>query len=190
MNFQFFYRGRKAQESAPFELLIAIILMTFVIFVGMVALDKLQKSECDGKIEKQLEEISQALQSVTSNKGLVNLVVNFQGCGVNPDVRLKDEADAYICNVFCGSQKRTCSLLHFTAKSIDDTKIKCVNISALTEFKSNLDSGPCEKRDTKNLILVDWDTDNIDEGIYTITSPFSLSTIQIPTVCVYKKNKL
>ena len=43
---------QKGQEEGPFELLIAVILMTFVIFIGIQAMDILRVQTCEGKAEK------------------------------------------------------------------------------------------------------------------------------------------
>jgi hypothetical protein len=49
------------QEAAPFELLIAVIVMGFVIFAGMSAMEQLWLQKCYGTTDAKLEEMKASL---------------------------------------------------------------------------------------------------------------------------------
>ena len=61
--------SQKGQEAAPFELLIAVITMTFVIVVGLNAMSTLLRAQCEGKIDQNMEELKTALETVAKGEG-------------------------------------------------------------------------------------------------------------------------
>ena len=63
------FLGEKGQEAAPFELLIAVILMGFVIVVGIYATQQLEKQKCFQESNKKMEELKEAMEIVSKGKG-------------------------------------------------------------------------------------------------------------------------
>ena len=59
---------QKGQQSAPFELLIAVILMTFVIYVGYIAIQQVETNNCVQENDSILSEFKFSLEKVGSGK--------------------------------------------------------------------------------------------------------------------------
>ncbi len=178
----------KGQTSMPFELLIAVILMGFVMFVGLIALDTLKKAELQGQIQKQLEEIVQKVEAVSQTHVQQNLSVTVHKAGKNSQIKIFTDTSQRRCSIFCGSQKRTCTLISYTAEGFNPITL-CLNISATTVFGSQSSTGACVNRDIaeEELVLVDWRTDGVLEGKYILDSPQTLLKSEVPTICAYKK---
>ncbi len=108
--------NRKGQESAPFELLIAVIIMGFVIFVGMNAMKELSLQKCKGETESKLESLKTALQIVVTQKSPQSISYNTSSC-FNPDkeiTKLVEKTDPLVCANYCGVAKNVCTILQYS----------------------------------------------------------------------------
>jgi len=181
--------GQRGQESAPFELLIAVIIMTFVIVVGLEATNVLAEQKCKGEIEQNLEQMKTALENVVTQKGKANLFFDIPNCFEGEgqtSVRIKGWKDSAICGRFCGGARDSCTLVSYSSPRFVLTK--CLRISHNTTFGtgSTCDRGELgsdkdnwEARDLK-------DDAGILQGNYTFISRFDL-TGSYPIVCAYKR---
>ncbi len=85
---------RKAQESAPVELLIGVVILTFVLIIGMSAYQNLCSSQYEQKLKASISKLAQDLELVymgsTGSSIITNLDLNPPaGCGYNiRDVRI------------------------------------------------------------------------------------------------------
>ncbi|MEK6970663.1 MAG: hypothetical protein AABW68_03120 [archaeon] len=193
--------NQRAQESAPFELLIAVILMGFVLFAGYQAISRLQEQTCANTINAQLEGMSRNLQNVATGKGTaqfsflfgecsakINDCENFSTLSQSTDVecvRLLDSTDPNICSSFCSSARSICTLLQY--KSTRDTITKCVEISPSTDFPAE-DSQQCPSRQEDGWFLQPLDETTIQQGTYSLLKVSDL-TASVPIVCAYLKGK-
>jgi hypothetical protein len=190
------------QESAPFELLIAVILMGFVLFAGYQAISRLQEQTCANTINGQLENMSRNLQNVATGKGTAQFAFNFGECSAKINdcdnfaslsqttdvecVRLLDSTDPNICSSFCSSARSICTLLQY--KSTTDTITKCVEISPTTNFPSDASGSQCPSRKDEGWYLQPIDETTIQQGTYSLLKVSDL-TASVPVVCAYLKGK-
>lgn len=191
--------NQRAQESAPFELLIAVILMGFVILMAAQAMDQLQKQTCANTINSQLEGLARNLQNVATGKGSSQLRFSFDNCAAKINdcenfstlssstdimcIQLIDSTDPNVCSSFCSSARSICTLLQFKAKN--DTFTKCVDISPSTVFPSE-GSAQCPARREDGWSLQDFSGGTIQQGTYSFLKASDL-TSTVPIVCAYKE---
>ena len=187
----------RGQESAPFELLIAVILMGFVLFAGFQAILRLQEQTCTNTINAQLESMARNLQNVATGKGSAQFrfslgscaakisdCANFSALSSNKDImciQLIDSTDPNICSNFCSSARSICSLIQF--KSRDNPFTKCVDISPSTVFPAQ-GSAQCPDRSSEGWVLQDFTSNTIQQGTYSFSKATDL-TATIPVVCAY-----
>ncbi len=139
----------RGQESAPFELLVAVIIMVFVIMVGTYALGEMEKQTCKGKILGELQRIKLSIESISKGSGKETINISVPAC-LNADrleFKLKEWDDPQICSDLCGGSQSLCTLLYFTAgRTIDRgppeevewiwSHSECVKISINTTFET------------------------------------------------------
>src|SRR3989338_1912449 len=139
----FFRRlDRKGQESAPFELLIAVIVMGFVIVMGLNAIFVLQRESCEGDIEKQLESIKSALEIVARGEGNQNISYLMPSCFNEKESKLEivERDDPQTCSFYCGGNSYNCILLSFS--SLEYNSLKCLKISNAIQFGQRVQDDP------------------------------------------------
>ncbi len=191
--------NQRAQESAPFELLIAVILMGFVILMAAQAMNQLQKQTCTNTINSQLEGLARNLQNVATGKGSTQFRFSFDNCAAQINdctnfstlsgstdimcIQLIDSTDPNVCSNYCSSARSICSLLQF--KSKDDTYTKCVDISPSTVFPAQ-GSAQCPDRSNEGWVLQDYTSSTIQQGTYSFLKASDL-TSTVPIVCAYLK---
>ncbi len=192
-------RGQRGQESAPFELLIAVILMGFVLFAGYEAILRLREQTCTNTINAALEGMSRNLQNVATGKGTAQFNFSFGDCSAKINdcenfnalsqtgdvecVQLIDSTDPNICSSFCSSARSICSLLQY--KGTRNTITKCVDISPSTAFPAE-GSGQCPDRQIEEWYLQDFTASTIQRGTYSFLKVSDL-TASVPVVCAYLK---
>lgn len=194
-----FKMNQRAQESAPFELLIAVILMGFVILMAAQAINQLERQTCTNTINSQLERLAQNLQNVATGRGSTQFQFSFENCAAKINdcenfstlsgttdimcIHLIDSTDPNICSNYCSSARSICSLLQFKAKN--DTYTKCVEISPSTVFPAQ-GSAQCPDRSSEGWTLQDYTGGTIRQGTYSFLKASDL-TSTVPIVCAYLK---
>ncbi len=189
----------RGQESAPFELLIAVILMGFVILMAAQAMNQLQKQTCANTINSQLEALARNLQNVATGKGSTQFHFSFDNCAAKINdcenfstlsgttdimcIHLIDSTDPNICSNYCSSARSICTLLQMKTK--DDTYTKCVDISPSTVFPAQ-GSAQCPDRSTEGWTLQDYTGGTVLQGTYSFLKASDL-TSTVPIVCAYLK---
>jgi len=181
--------NQKGQESAPFELLIAVIVMTFVIMIGLQATDTLVKEQCKGQIESGLERMKTGIESVVKGKGKENVSFNLPTCfeEKRTKIRIAIEDSAKSCAYLCGGSQQVCTLLIYSNPQFNS--IKCLYISPHTIFPTG---DPCDAEDIAGegeYEAVDLKGDEgIKPGHYILISKFS-SLSQNPIICAFRKTR-
>ena len=183
-----FMFSQKGQESAPFELLIAIIVMTFVIVVGFNALNTLNKKTCEGNLNQNIEQIKSAIESVAKNKSKINIGYDLPSCFNESDAKLRiiERNDISYCSAICGGSLAQCTILQFSSTRPSYTETKCLRISAATSFPVG---DPCNTAIfDEDYDVVDWKDYSIGliPGAYTLMRQGNLVTGS-PKICVYKR---
>lgn len=177
----------RGQEGAPFELLVAVIVMGFVIFAGMNAMNVLWKQRCYGTIDAKIEEFKTSLETVVGQKSHQVIYFRLSECFDEQDesIRITDSDDPKFCAEYCGSPKKTCTLLQYsnTGSTIFGIR-KCLNIPPDTHFPSaRFTDQKCPKKEGYE--LQDF-TDSIPQGYYILTNKTS-SMDTFSTICAYKR---
>ena len=183
--------NQKGQEAAPFELLIAVILMGFVIIIGTYASMELERQKSEQQINQKLEDFKEALEAVSKGKGQYNLEFVLPPHGRNQEINLLQISDSYRCSIYCGGSRATCTIVTFEAEGAK-SMAKCVNISPLTGFKGEKEArdtgGPCPSYLTDDLLcLEDWRSGPIKQGDYVLASAYTTVITPVPIICAYRK---
>lgn len=177
--------NQKGQESAVFELLIAIIVMGFVIVIGFNALTTLEEKTCEGTLNQNLEDVRSAIEEVVKTKSKVNVSFSLPTCYPQKESSLKiiDRDSIQFCSAICEGSVRQCTILSFS--SPEYTTSKCLRISSATNF---VDSSSCDASILDGSYeAVDWKGVNgITPGDYTLIRESSIFS-QAPVICVYRK---
>ncbi len=176
--------GQRGQEAAPFELLIAVIIMGFVIFVGLRAMDQLNREKCFNETNAKLEEMKTKLETVVTERSPQQINFNLSPC-FNPEeetVRIKDFSEPSLCAQYCGAARNLCTLLQYYYSGSGSFSIrKCLNISPDSVFPAIigrcLGKGGYELVDFRNKVV---------QGNYLLVNKTSV-TSTFPTICAYRK---
>lgn len=139
------FNKKKGQVSAPFEVLVAVVLMGFVIVAGSFALKNLSQNVCIGNKRSDLSNFKEALREVVLGSDLVIRNINFQtkACfnEIYESVQLNTYNDPSRCTAYCGGGN-TCLLLEYvyedTQKSIRLQPIDpiCMDLPTSIDFGS------------------------------------------------------
>lgn len=180
-----FMFSEKGQESAVFEVLIAVIIMSFVIVVGFNALDTLNRKVCEGQMNQNLEEMRTSLEEVVNTKNKANVSFSLPNCYPEGKSKLRIvETDSQAqCSALCGGSVARCIILVFSAPTYSDSK--CLRISSATTFPESCDPNILEPRGEYE--LTNWrDVDGIAEGTYALFKVSSL-TSERPEICAFRR---
>ncbi|VVB99291.1 Uncharacterised protein [uncultured archaeon] len=182
-----FLASERGQESAVFEVLIAVIIMSFVLVVGFNALNVLSQKVCEGKLSQNLEQIRSAIEEVVNTKNKGNVYFELPECYSDTGSKLLIvESDSQAqCSAVCGGTVGRCTLLVFSSDKYSENK--CLRVSSATTFP---DGEPCDP----NILepsgayeLVNWKSSSgISEGTYTLFKVSSLSS-ERPEICAFKR---
>ena len=198
--------GQKGQEAAPFELLVAVVIMGFVLLAGVNVMDILRKEQCKGDLDSQLEAIKGAIESVASGEGQKDFSFTLPSCysrNVNETIESQktklfvlNRQDRNFCSQHCSGGKVECMVLWF--HSLEENNVKCLsNVSTVTNFPTcpqndpdqpydpNICS-PCNDRFSGLTVqAMDLKTE-IEDGQYILVKKFFLSSSSAD-ICAYKK---
>lgn len=180
----------RGQESAPFELLVAVIVMTFVIIMGATAMDRLAREKSIGEIDAAMRDIQLAIEDVVNGTSPQRTVdFDLPGYFKKKDsyMRLQVKQSQKTCSRYCPGAVNICTLLVFS--SPDVTPIyKCVRISYLTQFTTDPDECAGDYEDEGYTLIDLQDTGReqpIPEGKYIIMTARGQESF--PKVCAYVK---
>ncbi len=184
-------RNQRGQEEAPFELLIGVIVMGFVIVIGLMALVNLRNAQCVERTELSLNALKLEIENAVSQKSTTQFSFNLSGC-FNPEkekVLITDSET--LCKEYCETDKITCSFLEYYNDSPEYTGQrpirKCLGISPEAVFQDPTSQGKCESIDNAGARyeLVNF-KDGIPEGFYKIINKSSAMDIH-PVICAYRE---
>ncbi|MFA4855669.1 MAG: hypothetical protein WC634_03730 [archaeon] len=181
--------NNKGQESAPFELLIAVIIMSFVIFVGLIAMGNLTEQKCYNETVAKLEEMKTKIETVVAERSPQQINFRLSAC-YNPEdeqVKIMDYSEPAFCADYCSATKNLCTLLQYYYAGANDTggfaKRLCLNISPDADFPTT--GGNCPPKEGEGYELVDF-REEIVQGQYLLVNKTSV-TSTFPTICAYRK---
>jgi type II secretory pathway pseudopilin PulG len=180
-------KNQLGQESAVFELLIAIIVMGFVILIGTNALETLQQKTCEGTMSQNLEDIRSAIETVVKTKGKAQVRYELPSCFNQKEssLRIIERQSATFCSAICEGTMKECTVLQFTSPGYSESK--CLHISSATNFP---DGDPCNTNLLQggNYKIVNWRSkEGIMPGNYILMRESSIF-LKSPVICVYKRD--
>jgi len=176
---------KKAQMSAPFELLVAVVIMGFVILFGMNALNELNKTQCSHELSNTMFSLVNAIELATNQYSTQALQVKIPACYHNSKLYLEATNSQNLCSAYCIGSRETCILLKFS--SDEESRIKCVNINFFTSFPSESDMG-CPSKEGFQLVKPTNNQTAFVTGYYVIQNVTSVGAA-IPTVCIYQRTQ-
>lgn len=184
--------NRKGQEEAPFELLVAVIIMGFVLSVGFIAMNELTKKQCQGTVENTMREFKMVIESVSKAQGSSTFSFRIPGCYIEKESRLsiRTVTEKLVCERVCGGSGLDCAFLEFYGKSRDESypSTVCLDIPPNLDFPSaDAINTPCDtKRYSGSYEIVSWKDNSIAPGDYILANEYSIVS-GYPRVCVYKR---
>ncbi|MFH1895787.1 MAG: hypothetical protein ABIJ74_04420 [archaeon] len=178
---------QRGQEEAPFQLLVAVILMTFVIIVGLNAMQEAEKQKCVNQTEKAMNDFKLALEKTANNKNPSNVKFNPPGCTKTESFQIKKFDDQRICTRVCETSSSTCVLLRYSTSEVTGIDDKCINIGYDTQFRYYSDgTNECPEKQGFHGTPVD-SVQGLEQGLYQfLYSDFPGRTYSV--VCSYVKD--
>ncbi len=170
--------SNKAQMSAPFELLVAIIVMIFVVAAGSYVLANLNENTCLGNKRQEMSNLVSSLREVVLGSDLAYRTIDFstKACynenNEQTYLRVVDN-DRDVCERFCGSGT-SCILLQY--QYVDEVKLDykypidpvCTYLPTNLVFGSNVDCGINPDLTNEEAIDPTEENSNIKRGTYKI----------------------
>lgn len=139
----FLIRSKKGQASAPFEVLVAVILMGFVIMAGTWALLNLNQNVCIGNKRQSMSEMKGIIEDVVMGSDLAekNIRFDIQPCFNEKfeSITLKTYTNETLCNSYCNAGE-TCTLMEYVYDDNKTTKRPiapmCLNLPTAITYAS------------------------------------------------------
>jgi len=185
---------RKGQVSAPFEVLVAVIVMGFVILAGTYALKNLSENTCLGDKRKEMGDLVSALRDVVLGSDLTFRNITFQtkACfdAKAESIQLNAYNEQSKCTAYCGSGV-SCVLLEYIYN--DDAKKErkypippiCTGLPPTINFSK--DKEDCGITEEDPWVLVDPINDEIIEpGRYRLFRAETTSGSTTSNFCLLK----
>ncbi len=177
---------QKGQEEAPFQLLVAVILMTFVIIVGLSAMQQAEKQKCFNDTEKLMNDLKLAIEKTATYSQPSNIKFSPPDCTKDKKFVLIASDEERICKKTCLNSSSSCILLRYSTSEITGIQDKCLNISFDTQFRYEGDgTNTCESLEGYSGLKLDSSL-GIPQGTFQFfyyPNPVGTS----PVVCSYIK---
>lgn len=187
--------SNKAQMSSPFELFVAVIIMTFVVIIGTQMLNVSQEQICLASIEGEISKFENNLQETANNRTATRFEFRPQTCynENTATARIFRFNDSVVCGAKCGtSGMQTCHVLVFYTSDIAGGYIeKCLRISPNTSFVE-LTDGRCSAADfglegfTQIFPFGDSGNDLLS-GTYALRN-VSTAAQTYPSICIFRRS--
>lgn len=175
----------KGQEGAPFEVLVSVVIMGFVIIVALQAMNTVTTEQCKAQIRAEGSLLKTKVHDVVAGKS-VTFTFDPPTCFGQKDetIQLRTIENEALCSAICGITKKSCIVFYYRAGADTGEEFmdqQCLqNASINTSF---LSQGPCALRD--GFDLVDF-KNAIPRGSYTLVNGAQGSGF--PQICAYKKS--
>ncbi len=178
----------KGQVTAPFELLVAIIIMAFVLIVGSQMLGQVTDQVCMSHVEKEMSEFVTYLEDTSNNKSTSKFIFSPQSVCFDDDehiMKIVRERDSKVCSSKCGIPQDTCYIMLFHTSDVAlGYKERCINLPVYTNFA--VDDSTCTTLDDLAGYMVINPSDKIPFGSYVLKNVARTGETW-PNVCFYHK---
>ena len=184
-----FSLGRRGQVSAPFELFVAIIIMSFVVIIGIQMLTNVQAQVCLASVDKELGEFKSKLEDTANNMASNKFFFSPERCFNENKVIIKVEtlSSTKQCSAKCGTPVDKCFTVMFYAPDVPNGyKDKCLNLPVYTSFLTQGGEGGCESLDDVAGYEAVDPRDQIRLGQY-VTRNVAQAGDTYPKMCVFYK---
>lgn len=183
--------GNRGQEGAPFELLVAVIVMGFVLLAGIRVLDLLQWEECKGKLDNNLELVKTAIENVSQGEGQRSVGLEVPSCfpEKTSELRIIHRTERQVCAEYCPGSRVECTLLTFSSPDAGPegySNWKCLRVSSSLDFPGENACTDFDVSDAGDFELTRWKNDKIESGQYILIKKFNDFTGQL-RICAYKR---
>lgn len=191
-------RSNKAQASAPFEVLVAVILMGFVIMAGTWALINLNQSVCIGNKRQSMSEMKGIIEDIImggSDLATKNVKFDIQPCFNErfEKITLKTYHNETLCNSYCNAGD-TCTLMEYVYDDKKTTKRPiapmCLNLPTAINYANLGDCGD-EYNDPDKWMALSFGGNNpnsiLTSGHYAIFMRSQTGTNSARELCFLKK---
>jgi len=186
-------KSKRGQASAPFEVLVAVILMGFVIVAGTWALTNLSQSTCIGDKRQNMSELKEAIKDVVLGSDLTIKNISFD---TRPCLNQKFEKITLTkydsptkCSAYCGGGEN-CTLMEYV---YDDGKIRkmpivpiCMDLPTSVNFESSESECDVDPEDWEAMDLSASPSPDIKSGKYRLFMK-STGSDSVREMCFLKK---
>ncbi|MDD4983872.1 MAG: hypothetical protein PHH82_03490 [Candidatus ainarchaeum sp.] len=174
-------KSQKGQESIVFEVLIAVILMTFVFVIGGYAMKSLNETKCSKEIDLSMSQLASAIEKAGATSiGTYYYKFSPSSCFRNKETsyELKSES-ATLCSSYCPGTNY-CYLLKYQNQQdpVSPLRYKCVNISKYVGLNN---TGICSAQGDYDVMQVNPTI--FHQGDYL----FESKSLTVPSICIYYK---
>ena len=189
--------SKRGQESVPFQLLVVIVMLGFVLVMGLYVLTRSNEQQCGEQAKKLLERTRQDFESLIKQDELKRVTIDLPQCGEGKkELSIRLEQDRQICSLYCIGANERCVLLVFSSEAI--SQATCLRIPPTTQFLGETECSLPERR-PPGLIPDEFSFKQIgfartsggetvnalEDGEYFFTQKTSITT-GVPQVCAYK----
>ncbi len=190
MSFKKKFSSReRGQVNSPFELLVAMIIMSFVVIIGAQMIAATNRQVCSANVDRAMTDFKLRLEETisdrTSNRFTFNPVTNNCYNESSSSMRIENIRDSRACSNVCGRAVNSCFVMIFGSDDIGVSKSKCLNIPVYTSFVSGDSSCP-RSGDLAEYFSIDVMSSgvNLRSGNYVlrVVSPVGATH---PQVCIY-----
>lgn len=185
----FFGLNNRAQSSSPFELLVAVTIMIFVILIGTQAMAKLDEAKCQHELEKNMQNFKFALEKIVDPGTPAQLSFNPPSCYKGEKITLVQHTGAseHLCSMLCEEPRSECVTLEYVSEGGPGIRM-CVKIPITTYFEqADNCADPTDLALGYSIKTIDYD-DPISKGIYFFRNKTMLGEA-FQRLCVYRKVK-
>jgi hypothetical protein len=130
--------GEKAQAAAPFELFVAVIIMTFVVIVGYNALVAVTEKVCLNTVDREMTKFKVSLEGTVKMKSQNKIFFSPDSkCFTSKStiMKIEIEPDKRVCAARCNYPSDGCFVMTFSNPTIADGFIsKCLELPPFTNF--------------------------------------------------------
>lgn len=184
-----FWKNPRGQSSAPFEVLVAVVIMSFVLFMGLQAVTFFSENRCKSDLQQEAANLKAKVQeAIGGNSVLLNFHPPECFKNVETEMRLKVQSSTAVCSSICGKTVNECLL--FTYRSEKYNFDLCFdNAPTYTTF---LDDSLCGD---ETVDFTNPGEEEIKPGVYRNSIPAGNyylqsktgSTETVPKICALKR---
>lgn len=183
------------QESVPFELLIGVVLLGFVLLAGVVVLSQSSDARCRQDAKNLVESLRFDLESLFGKETSKKIVIQTPSCfKEKAQLFIKREDQRSTCALFCTGSNYRCFLVGFSTESFSE--IQCLHIPSTAAFRqpsacpNNPDDAIPDDFEATELgfaSVVNGKLENtIDDGVYVFSRGFDYANSS-PFICSYRQ---